>query len=76
MSYDDLIRDIGEACLDLVGPISATDARILACDARVRPGVLGTDGEPLDIGRSKRTVSLAQKYALTLRDSGCAFPGL
>ncbi|HET6288205.1 MAG TPA: hypothetical protein VFG15_15835 [Amycolatopsis sp.] len=30
MSYDDLIRDIGEAHLDLVGPISATDARILA----------------------------------------------
>ncbi|WET78754.1 DUF222 domain-containing protein [Amycolatopsis sp. QT-25] len=76
MSYDDLIRDLGEACLDLVGPISATDARILACDARVRPGVLGTGGEPLDIGRSKRTVSLARKYALTLRDSGCAFPGL
>ncbi|MFI9452291.1 DUF222 domain-containing protein [Amycolatopsis sp. NPDC052450] len=75
MSYDDLIRDIGEAHLDLVGPISATDARILACDARVRPGVLGTAGEPLDIGRSKRTVSLAQKYALTLRDGGCAFPG-
>ncbi|WP_340683563.1 DUF222 domain-containing protein [Amycolatopsis coloradensis] len=73
MSYDDLIRDLGEAHLDLVGPISATDARILACDARVRPGVLGTAGEPLDIGRSKRTVSLAQKYALTIRD--CAFPG-
>ncbi len=75
MSYEDLIRDIGEAHLDLVGPISATDARILACDARVRPGVLGTAGEPLDIGRSKRTVSLAQKYALTIRDGGCAFPG-
>ncbi len=28
MSYNDLIRDIGEAHLDLVGPISATDARI------------------------------------------------
>ncbi|OXM56707.1 HNH endonuclease [Amycolatopsis thailandensis] len=75
MSYEDLINDLGEARLDLVGPISATDARILACDARVRPGVLGTAGEPLDIGRSKRTVSLAQKYALTIRDGGCAFPG-
>ncbi|WP_414944422.1 DUF222 domain-containing protein [Amycolatopsis sp. cmx-11-32] len=75
MSYEDLIRDIGEAHLDLVGPISVTDARILACDARVRPGVLGTAGEPLDIGRSKRTVSLAQKYALTIRDGGCTFPG-
>ncbi|GAB3711246.1 HNH endonuclease signature motif containing protein [Amycolatopsis oliviviridis] len=75
MSYEDLINDLGEAHLDLVGPISATDARILACDARVRPGVLGTAGEPLDIGRSKRTVSLAQKYALTIRDGGCAFPG-
>ncbi|MEV6907676.1 DUF222 domain-containing protein [Amycolatopsis sp. NPDC051071] len=75
MSYEDLIKDLGQAHLDLVGPISATDARILACDARVRPGVLGTAGEPLDIGRSKRTVSLAQKYALTIRDGGCAFPG-
>ncbi|WP_410657278.1 DUF222 domain-containing protein [Amycolatopsis sp. lyj-112] len=75
MSYEDLISDLGAAHLDLVGPISATDARILACDARVRPGVLGTAGEPLDIGRSKRTVSLAQKYALTIRDGGCSFPG-
>ncbi|WP_410659012.1 DUF222 domain-containing protein [Amycolatopsis sp. lyj-112] len=75
MSYEDLISDLGTAHLDLVGPISATDARVLACDARVRPGVLGAAGEPLDIGRSKRTVSLAQKYALTIRDGGCAFPG-
>ena len=31
--------------------------------------------EPLDVGRASRTVSPAQRRALTIRDRGCVFPG-
>ncbi|MEU3621799.1 HNH endonuclease [Amycolatopsis coloradensis] len=75
MSYEDLMRDLGQAHLDLVGPINATDARILACDARIRPIVLNGAGQPLDVGRSSRSTTTPQKHALKIRDGGCAFPG-
>ncbi len=37
--------------------------------------VLGRDSEVLDLGRSKRLFSPAQKYALAERDGGCAWTG-
>ncbi len=76
MSYDDLVNDLGQAHLDLVGPINATDARILACDARIRPVVLSGAGQPLDVGRASRSTTTPQKHALKIRDGGCAFPGV
>ncbi len=56
-------------------PISAATARRLACDAGVIPAVLGSRGEPLDIGRLSRTVPAGMRRALHLRDRGCRFPG-
>lgn len=55
-------------------PISAARARLLACDAKVIPYVLGTAGQPLDIGRTRYTVPTHLRRALILRDGGCAFP--
>ncbi|WP_181774573.1 HNH endonuclease signature motif containing protein [Amycolatopsis pittospori] len=75
MAYDDLMNEVGDGLLDLVGPISATDVRILACDARIRPVVLSGAGQPLDVGRSSRSTTTPQKHALKIRDGGCAFPG-
>jgi hypothetical protein len=75
LTYDDLRTGLGTACLDLVGDISATDARLLAYDARIIPTVLGTHGEPLDMGRAHRLVTPAQRRALNIRDHGCTFPG-
>ncbi|WP_020671785.1 HNH endonuclease signature motif containing protein [Amycolatopsis nigrescens] len=75
LSYDDLRRELGRACLDLVGDISATEARLLACDATIIPVVLGSHGEPLDVGRAQRLATPAQRRALAIRDGGCAFPG-
>jgi len=66
---------IGSASLALGGPINAEDARRIACDAELIPIVLGTRGEPLDIGRASRTVPAAIRRAVILRDGGCAFPG-
>ncbi|MEC3979501.1 HNH endonuclease signature motif containing protein [Amycolatopsis sp. H20-H5] len=72
----DVLRSgLGTACLDLTETISATEARIIACDCGIIPAVLGTASEPLDLGRMKRFVTQGQRRALQLRDRGCAFPG-
>ena len=56
-------------------PICLETARRLACDAGIIPVVLGSRGEPLDIGRLTRTVPTGMRRALELRDGGCRFPG-
>jgi hypothetical protein len=55
--------------------ITATQARRLACTARILPAVLGGDGVPLDLGRTKRLFSPAQRKALMLRDRACRAEG-
>lgn len=65
----------GVGTLDWGGPVSAATARLLACDSRVVPVVLGGAGQPLDVGRERRTVPTAARRALVVRDDGCAFPG-
>ena len=66
---------IGSASLALGGPITADIARRIACDAEIIPVVLGSRGEPLDVGRASRTVPTAICRAVIVRDGGCAFPG-
>jgi 5-methylcytosine-specific restriction protein A len=62
------------ATLD-TGPLSPSELRRLACDARVVPVVLGGNGQPLDIGRAMRTVPAHLRRAVVTRDRGCAFAG-
>lgn len=66
---------LGAASLALGGPITADVARRIGCDAEVIPVVLGSRGEPLDVGRASRTVPAAIRRAVIIRDGGCAFPG-
>lgn len=70
-----LSSGLGSACVDGVTRITARHARMPACDAKIIPVVLGSESEPLDIGRAARTVTPGQRRALNLRDRGCAFPG-
>jgi 5-methylcytosine-specific restriction protein A len=43
---------------------------------RLLPVALGgPPTQPLEVGRTTRTVSPAQRNALTVRDGGCVFPG-
>ena len=49
--------------------------RRVACDAALVPYVLGTAGEPLDLGRVVRLFTRAQRRLLWRRDRGCTFPG-
>ena len=61
--------------LDTGDRISPGMARKLACEAGIIPAVLGGNSEVLDLGRSRRLFSQAQRLALTLRDGGCAAEG-
>ena len=47
----------------------------LSCDAGIVPIVESAEGEPLAIGRRRRTVPPALRRALQRRDKGCRFPG-
>ena len=75
VDYAALRRGVGHAVLDGGRHLSAARARRIACDAKVIPVVLGGRSEVLDLGRARRTVSLAQRRALHARDRGCTFPG-
>jgi hypothetical protein len=55
--------------------LSPQSVRKLACDASIIPMVLGSRGQPLDVGRTKRLVTPALLAALWARDKGCTYPG-
>jgi hypothetical protein len=67
--------DGGRTLLPGIGKFSPEALRRMACDARVIPVVLGSKGEVLDVGRSSRLATTAQRRALEVRDKGCVFPG-
>ncbi|WP_297543109.1 HNH endonuclease signature motif containing protein [Amycolatopsis sp.] len=75
VDYETLKSGIGVAMLDFGGVITAAEARMLACDCKIIPAVLGSDSEPMDLGRSKRFITPGQRCRLVMRDRGCAFPG-
>jgi hypothetical protein len=75
VDVETLRRGVGHAVLDGDLFLSAAQARRIACDAKVIPVVMGGGSEVLDLGRTKRTVSVAQRKALHARDRGCSFPG-
>jgi hypothetical protein len=66
---------LGHATLGNGAPISAGEARRLACDANILPVVLDGPSAPVDVGRDHRLVSGALRLALNARDHGCCFPG-
>ena len=75
IDHERLLRGIGHGLLDSDRTVAATEARRLACDAGILPAVLGSRGQPLDVGRLSYTVPDGMRRALHLRDRGCAFPG-
>lgn len=56
-------------------PLPADTVRRIACDAGIIPIALGSDSEPLDVGREHRLVTPAIRRALIARDNGCVIPG-
>jgi hypothetical protein len=55
--------------------ISAARARWLACDGNITRIVIGPEGQPLDLGRTKRVFPPHLRTALDFRDRGCVFTG-
>ncbi|MEZ0580404.1 DUF222 domain-containing protein [Nocardioides sp. MH1] len=55
--------------------LSASQIRRLACTAKIIPAVLGARSEILDLGRTRRLFSPAQRRAMALRDKTCRAEG-
>jgi hypothetical protein len=74
IDFDRLRDGLGTA---LVGdtPITAGQARRLACTANLLPAVLGGTSEILDLGRARRLFSPAQRKAMAIRDVTCRAEG-
>ncbi|MCW2814150.1 MAG: putative endonuclease [Nocardioides sp.] len=74
MDLSTLLTGLGVA---LVGdePISAAQARRLACTARLVPAVLDGESAVLDLGRGRRLYSRHQRKAMALRDVTCRAHG-
>ncbi|TCM45093.1 HNH endonuclease [Kribbella sp. VKM Ac-2568] len=73
IDYADLCDATAGATSDVVfgDGLSAAAVRRLACDAGVIPIVLGSNSQPLDVGREERFVTSAIRTALIKRDGGC-----
>ncbi|WP_248579565.1 HNH endonuclease signature motif containing protein [Nocardioides sp. InS609-2] len=70
------LRDgVGAALTHTGTPIAPDHARRLACTAGIIPAILGTDGHVLDLGRTARLFSPAQRKALRVRDTTCRAHG-
>ncbi|HEX2175002.1 MAG TPA: DUF222 domain-containing protein [Nocardioidaceae bacterium] len=78
LSWEALIGKLGAAPaqLDGFGSIGTSLVRQLACDAAVSRVVTGPDGSPVELGRTARTASPAQRRGAGVRDQGrCRVPG-
>jgi hypothetical protein len=59
--------------LDFGWPISGAALRRIACDAELTPILVGAEGNPLYVGRKRRTASPRMRKALALRDQTCVW---
>lgn len=75
LKLEDLVGGLGHIALNSGRPITALEARRLACDCDLIPMVLDALGIPLDVGRTERLVNPHLRAALVARDGGCVFPG-
>lgn len=70
-----VLGGVAAASLDTGARITAGEARRLACGAGIIPAVLGGASEVIDLGRTRRSHTKAQRVALGLRDKGCTADG-
>lgn len=65
----------GVAALETGDTITASQARRLACQAKILPAVLNGKSEVLDLGRSKRLHTAAQRKAIRIQQTQCQTDG-
>jgi len=73
-TVDDLIRARGVALTDRGCPWPLRDLLASTPEAEVVPVLFGDNGRLLNLGRTQRLASAAQRRALAARDGGCSFP--
>jgi hypothetical protein len=78
MGLDSLLRRLGKQGFAVTATgqvLDATTARLLACSGDIIPVVLGSKGEPLDVGGEVRLFTGGVRTAIIVRDKHCTFPG-
>jgi hypothetical protein len=72
IEWEKLLAGVGVGMADGEA-IPVSEVRRLACQAKILPAVLGGASEVLDLGRSRRLFSKAQRKAMMLRQRTCGF---
>lgn len=75
IDLEDLADQLAAATLSTGTRLSAGEVRRLACHHGILPMVFSGGSLPLDMGRSKRLFTPAQRLAMAARDLGCVTPG-
>ena len=75
LDHERLLDGLGAARLDSGAEISVGEARRLACGSGILPIVYGGASLPLDLGRTSRLHSKAQRMALSAVHDTCAAEG-
>ena len=69
--YDPATGELGQPRLDDGQPVPPEELARFAADADIYTAFADAKGQPLWLGRSKRSASLAQRIVLAARDGGC-----
>ncbi|MDE0235542.1 MAG: DUF222 domain-containing protein, partial [bacterium] len=69
--YDVINRELQNGRLGDGTPIPVEKIRDLACQSDILPAIFKGVSQPLDLGRSRRAASPAQRVALVARDKAC-----
>ena len=70
-NYDAINRELTNGRLGDGTPIPVGKIRDLACQSDILPAIFKGVSQPLDLGRSRRAASPAQRIALVARDKAC-----
>ena len=69
--YDVVSRELRNGRLGDGTPIPVEKIRDLACQSDILPAIFRGMSQPMDLGRSRRAASPAQRIALVARDKNC-----
>lgn len=75
IDLDSLVSSTGSGDLGSGQRLPAGEIRRLACLGSIIPAILGGPSQVLDLGRTARLFSPAQRKALAVRDKGCRAEG-